>query len=470
MNTIISPCPKCSKYPIVQTISNTITIKCNCRYEKTINIKEYVNEYGDLRRENDPFFAKKIEIKKGYEHINSYFKSIKDYHTTKLLSQIKEIESSYENSYNKNKSILTLLELLIQNYDGSEVMKHNILNTKLTIYNCNYSNNLNEVIKYFNEFTIKEDRKGYLNNDIRKESTFMLKSSKEKSIYDIKAFRIIKDTTKSINSLILLRDRKIASASVDNSLRIYNPYNYYHCDKEVQRHTQNILSICELEDGTIASCSSDKSIMIGDYLILNAHDNEIQKIITLSNNRFASCSRDNKIKIWKGTPPYNSTPIKVLEGHTNYIISILYVKEKDLLVSASTDKTLRLWSISTYQCISIITDISICWINALYQIDSERVIVGAKDRFFIVNIEKRIIENKIFIEGAGCFSSFLKLRDNKTVICGCNKGKLIYYNTETRFTITKSTNNEQLILDILGINDETFITCYWDGTITVWNY
>ena len=210
--------------------------------------------------------------------------------------------------------------------------------------------------------------------------------------------------------------------------------------------------------------------MIGDYLILNAHDNKIQKIITLPNNRIASCSRDNKIKIWKATPPYNSTPIKVLEGHTNCIMSILYVKEKDLLVSALSDKTLRLWSISTYQCISIITDISIWWINALYQIDSERVIVGANDGLFIVNIEKKFIENKVFIEGAGCFSSFLKLRDNKTVICGCNKGKLVYYNTENRATITKNTKNEQLILDILGINDETFITCYWDGTITVWNY
>ena len=38
-----------------------------------------------------------------------------------------ELESSYEESYNRNKDMLSFLEILIDNYDGSNEMKKNIL-------------------------------------------------------------------------------------------------------------------------------------------------------------------------------------------------------------------------------------------------------------------------------------------------------------------------------------------------------
>ena len=158
------------------------------------------------------------------------------------------------------------------------------------------------------------------------------------------------------------------------------------------------LSSSEFNDNLNLLLNYNDLLTLGPTKIIEKSiGDKIQKIITLPNNRIASCSRDNKIKIWKATPPYNSTPIKVLEGHINCIMSILYVKEKDLLVSALSDKTLRLWSISTYQCISIITDISICWINALYQIDGERVIVGANDGLFIVNIVGAVLSILIIV-------------------------------------------------------------------------
>ena len=53
--------------------------------------------------------------------------------------------------------------------------------------------------------------------------------------------------------------------------------------------------------------------MIGDYTIKNAHDDCITKVITLPNNRIASCSKDMTIKIWKSNPPYSDTPINVLK-------------------------------------------------------------------------------------------------------------------------------------------------------------
>ena len=62
--------------------------------------------------------------------------------------------------------------------------------------------------------------------------------------------------------------------------------------------------------------------MIGDYIIKEAHDYSIYKVITLPNNRIASCSADKTIKIWKNNPPYSDIPIKVLKGHSNNVNSI----------------------------------------------------------------------------------------------------------------------------------------------------
>ena len=138
-------------------------------------------------------------------------------------------------------------------------------------------------------------------------------------IEDIKNITIITGHTDSVNSLLLLKDGRVASCSDDKTIRIYDPSNDYHCDQVIERHSKGITSICQLDDGTIVSCSYDKSIMIGDYTINNAHYSWILKVITLPNNRIASCSKDMTIRIWKSNPPYSDTPINVLKGHSRVL-------------------------------------------------------------------------------------------------------------------------------------------------------
>ena len=48
--------------------------------------------------------------------------------------------------------------------------------------------------------------------------------------------------------------------------------------KFYQGNVIGITSICELDNGTIVSCSFDKAIIIGDYIINNAHNDIINKV------------------------------------------------------------------------------------------------------------------------------------------------------------------------------------------------
>ena len=139
------------------------------------------------------------------------------------------------------------------------------------------------------------------------------------------------------------------------------------------------------------------------------------------------------------------------------------------MISGSVDGTLCLWNLSTYQCDKVIKGVDCYSYHSLYQIDKDRVIVGGEYSFSIVNIDKcvieKIIEDESF-EGVGCF---LKLRDNKTILCGCNNGIFCFYDMNTeQYKITNG-DHHGTITDLLLIDDNTFL-CSPDKTIKVWRY
>ena len=108
--------------------------------------------------------------------------------------------------------------------------------------------------------------------------------------------------------------------------------------------------------------------------------------------------------------------------------------------------------------------------DSLYQIEDDRVIVGTGNVFTIVNIDKFVIEKTIEDESIGYVQCFLKLRDNKTILCGCDDGLFCFYDMNTeKYTITKK-NHESHINDLQMIDDNTFLSCSWDNTIKVWSY
>ena len=214
-------------------------------------------------------------------------------------------------------------------------IENNIINFKCQC--CFYSTMImkdsKEGDKSYN--TITDDSiKNITTTDVNKGNAHLGRSisqnSKEYNILEqinIEEVKTITAQTDCIYSLLYLKDGRVASCSRDSTIRVYDPSKEYHCDKVINKNRGNIPSICELDDGTIVSCSSDGSIMIGDYTIKNAPDGWINKIITLSNNRIASCS-DKTIKIWKSDPPYSDTPIRVLEGKSVGVSSLLYIKER----------------------------------------------------------------------------------------------------------------------------------------------
>ena len=56
--------------------------------------------------------------------------------------------------------------------------------------------------------------------------------------------------------------------------------------------------------------------------------------------------------------------------------SLLYIKQKDILILGAGDKDLRLWNMLTYKCENIISGVDCSGSNSIYQIDENKNIVG----------------------------------------------------------------------------------------------
>ena len=296
-------------------------------------------------------------------------------------------------------------------------------------------------------------------------------------INNIINIKTIKEHGHYINSLLLLSNGRLASCSRDKTIKIYDIKNNYHCDITLEGHTDCVSYISQLDNNKLISCSYDNTIKIWsitqssyqcDYTINNAHNDKIYKVIPLRNNRIASCSDDETIKIWNSNNPYNL--IKTLNGHTNYVRSIIQLKDKDILISGSDDKTLRKWNLLTYQCDKIIDSVDCCDNNSLLEIDNNRIIVGGNRVITIVNISNDIIEHQIKNDKLYYAYSFIQLRDGN-ILCGCENGLICLYDIKLNtLTFKEDKIHYGGVRCLLNINKYQFISGSSDNEIKVWEY
>ena len=159
-----------------------------------------------------------------------------------------------------------------------------------------------------------------------------------------------------VYSIIQLVDKRIATGSYESisicSVNILT--KEWNIDIYKQNsHNKSVNSLCELSENRLISCSfmtiNIWLIALNDLILkktfTTAHTDWIYKVISLTKDRFASCSIDTTVKIWESSEPYQSitTP---QHGHSVY--SILQLKNKEILVSSCKNKSIMFWNIDIY--------------------------------------------------------------------------------------------------------------------------
>ena len=155
MNSLIKICPNCKKHMKFALDKQFIKMNCKCGFSSLMKINTI--PIGD--NNNYIFKEIKLDLEKGYKFLNSDFNTYKDELINEYLKQINELESAYEESYNRNMNMLSFIQTLINNYDESVEMRHCILNNCIKIEQCKDNKNIDELIKYYNEYNIVESVK-----------------------------------------------------------------------------------------------------------------------------------------------------------------------------------------------------------------------------------------------------------------------------------------------------------------------
>lgn len=302
----------------------------------------------------------------------------------------------------------------------------------------------------------------------------------------------INEHSSTVTSLLLLQDGRLASSSSDKTIKVFDLSNDFHCDITLAGHTDRVYFLSQMDNGLLLSCSADHQIKVWsiflfdyvcEYTIQDAHSDSIYKVIPITNKRIASCSKDQTIKIWSSD---TFMLVKVLEGHTKDVRSILQINSREMLVSGSyEDGTLRFWDLETYQCQSVIKGVYCDTRNSLVQVDDERVLVGYDDKIYIIDINKYRIEREIEDYRVVNFSCFALMKKG-TIVCGGNgrtlylkeddeedsfhcDGVLCEFDIESgRFLYVQEKAHEDIILTLLKIGDDTIISGSEDTTMQIW--
>ncbi|KAK1820259.1 Lissencephaly-1 [Friedmanniomyces endolithicus] len=152
----------------------------------------------------------------------------------------------------------------------------------------------------------------------------------------------------------------LASGSEDCSIKIWD-YELGELERTLKSHTKAVLDIDyggPRGNTLLASCSSDLTIKLWDpadeyknIRTLPGHDHSVSSVrfipsgaagAPLSGNLLASASRDKTIRIWDVTTGYC---LRTLRGHADWVRALAPSPDGRWLLSTSSDQSARMWDL-----------------------------------------------------------------------------------------------------------------------------
>ncbi|KIW01994.1 nuclear distribution protein PAC1 [Verruconis gallopava] len=154
----------------------------------------------------------------------------------------------------------------------------------------------------------------------------------------------------------------LASGSDDTTIKIWD-WELGELERTLKGHTKAVLDVDfgGPRGGTLlASCSSDLTIKLWDpsdeyknIRTLPGHDHSVSAIRFVpsgaagsptSGNLLVSASRDKTLRIWDVTTGYC---VKTIKGHSDWVRDVVPSFDGRWLVSGGSDQTARLWDVSS---------------------------------------------------------------------------------------------------------------------------
>ncbi|KAF9974424.1 hypothetical protein BGZ73_002192 [Actinomortierella ambigua] len=155
-------------------------------------------------------------------------------------------------------------------------------------------------------------------------------------------------------------EHKIVSGSRDNTIKVWD-FMTGECLRTYVGHGASVLCL-QYDEDRIVSGSSDTTIIVwaldtGAILQrLTGHADSVLNL-RMEKDTVVSCSKDRTVKIWRAS---DGTLLRTLVGHRAAVNAVQFSPEGSsnsftgqnrIVVSASGDRTIKIWSLETGECL-----------------------------------------------------------------------------------------------------------------------
>ena len=260
----------------------------------------------------------------------------------------------------------------------------------------------------------------------------------------------------------------IVACANGNSIQIWN-LKSKECVATLEGHTMPIMSLENIDDNRFASGSADETIRIWDaknfvcLKILNTDNKKgVEFLKSLPSNKLASCSFDDEIKVW------DIESGECFQNHnvnSDWIRSRIYLPNGNL-VSCSDDETIKVWDLVKGVCIKTLKGHS-NWVYGLYLLKNGQLVSGSWDKTIkIWNIESGECIKTI----RGHLNRRLQQLESGELVSCSNDCTIKIWDLEESTCFRTLVGHTDWIESIrLNGQNNTLVSCSFDGTIKAWN-
>lgn len=327
-------------------------------YLKDIEEKmEYLNKVIDLMKESYKYFYNLLENEK------------QDYYTLDYLKQIVEI-TDMKTAYSNYDELIDAMNLITK-FKLKTPFLYEINTTEMpspyTVDSFSFNRlkrSANSKYSYLNIKQFKYEKKINIilnsitcmvnldNNGIAIAAGNDIIIIEDLNNYDPDNPDTMSDHTKTITSLVLLSDNKLASGSEDKTIKLWD-VKKRQCISTITGNYECIYSLLKINDNTLAAGSFNTIRVFNtdnkkELYSLIGHEKSVCTMIKLGEDKIISGGYDNLIKIWDLN---NKICDASLFGHDTTVFVVLLLQDGRLASgSGSRDKALKIWDLDNKKC------------------------------------------------------------------------------------------------------------------------
>ncbi|MHC5744904.1 MAG: WD40 domain-containing protein [Nostoc sp.] len=201
---------------------------------------------------------------------------------------------------------------------------------------------------------------------------------------------------------------------------------------------------------------------------LEGHSSKVISVAYSPNGQqIASASWDKTIKIWDVS---SGQLLKTLTGHSSEVISVVYSPNGQQLASASWDKTIKIWDVSSGQLLKTLTGHSSEVISVVYSPNGQQLASASTDKTIkIWDVSSGQLLKTLTGHSSKVISVAYSPNGQQIASASWDKTIKIWDVSSGQLLKTLTGHSSEVISVVYSPNGQQLASASWDKTIKIWD-